>query len=96
LKTAEPWSLKPSVCAPIADLSLPIVGATNVVRLLKQHHPHIRVIIVSVHDEGAVVNEVMEAGAEGFILKRRTAIDLLPAIHEVCKGGKYLSPDVEM
>jgi DNA-binding NarL/FixJ family response regulator len=80
----------------VADLSLPILGAPNVVRLIKQRHPGIRVIILSVHDERAVVNEVMAAGAEGFVLKRRTAIDLVPAIHEVCQGGRYLSPDVDM
>jgi CheY-like chemotaxis protein len=80
----------------VADLSLPIFGAGNVVRLLKKHYPDIRVIIMSVHDERAVVNEVMEAGAEGFVLKRRTAIDLLPAITEVSQGRRYVSPDVEM
>jgi DNA-binding NarL/FixJ family response regulator len=80
----------------IADLSFPIVGGGNVVRLLKKHHHDIRVIIVSVHDERAVANEVIEAGAEGFVLKRRTAIDLLPAISEVCQGRKYVSPDVQL
>ena len=51
---------------------------------------------MSVHDERAAVSEVMEAGAEGFVLKRRTAIDLLPAISEVCQGRTYVSPDVEL
>lgn len=80
----------------VADLSFPVFGAGNVVRLLKKHHPHIKVIIVSVHDERAVLNEVMEAGAEGFVLKRRTAIDLLPAINAVCQGQTYVSPDVDL
>jgi DNA-binding NarL/FixJ family response regulator len=80
----------------VADLSLPVSGAGNVVRLIKKHHPGIRVIIMSVHDERTVVNEVMDAGADGFVLKRRAAIDLLPAIDEVCLGQRFVSPDVEI
>ena len=80
----------------VADLSLPVSGAGNVVRLIKKHHPGIRVIIMSVHDERTVVNEVMDAGADGFVLKRRAAIDLLPAINEVRQGRRFVSPDVEI
>jgi two-component system response regulator DegU len=77
----------------IADLSFPVSGGSNVVRLLKQRHPGIKVIIVSVHDESAVIGEVAKAGAEGFVLKRRAVVDLIPAIREICEGRRYLPPD---
>ena len=80
----------------VADLSFPVSGAKNIVRLIKKHHPGIRVIVMSVHDERTVVNEVMNAGADGFVLKRRAAVDLLPAITEVCQGRKFVSPDVAL
>ena len=80
----------------VADLSFPVSGAGNVVRLIKKHHPDIRVIIMSVYDERTVVNEVIAAGAEGFVLKRRAAIDLFPAINEVRQGRRFVSPDVEI
>ena len=50
----------------IADLSFPVSGGTNVARLLKQWHPDIKVIILSVHEDPAAVNEVAAAGAEAF------------------------------
>jgi len=75
----------------IADLSFPVSGAANVVRLIKQHHPATKVIVVSIHDDPAAVNEVVNAGAEGFVLKRRSVVDLLPAIREVCQGRRYVS-----
>jgi len=50
---------------------------------------------VSIHDEPVVVTEVVEAGAEGFVLKRRAVIDLIPAVREVCQGGQYVWSDVE-
>jgi DNA-binding NarL/FixJ family response regulator len=70
----------------IADLSLPVSGAENIVQLIKNRHPDIRVIVLSLHDEQSVLNTVMEAGAEGLVLKRRAAVDLLPAIAAVCRG----------
>jgi DNA-binding NarL/FixJ family response regulator len=79
----------------VAELSLPIAGERNVVRLIKKQHPEIRIIIVSVHDERTVLKEVMQAGAEGFVLKRRAVIDLIPAIRQVCEGGRFVSPDME-
>ncbi len=75
----------------IADLSFPVSGAANVVRLIKQHHPETKVIVVSIHDDPAVVSELVNAGAEGFLLKRRAVVDLIPAIREVCQGGRYVS-----
>jgi len=75
----------------VADLSLPTRGEANVARLLKKRYPGTRVIILSVHDEPTAVEEAMAAGVEGFVLKQRAAIDLLPAISEVCQGRKYVS-----
>lgn len=75
----------------IADLSLPIRGEANVARLLNKRLRGMRVIILSVHDEPTAVEEAMAAGVEGFVLKQRAAIDLLPAISEVCQGRRYVS-----
>jgi DNA-binding NarL/FixJ family response regulator len=75
----------------IADLSLPVSGADNVVRLIKQHRPVTKVIVVSVHDDPAAVKEVINAGAEGFVLKRRAVLDLISALREVCQDRRYLS-----
>jgi two-component system, NarL family, invasion response regulator UvrY len=75
----------------IVDLSLPVTGAGNVVRLLKQRFPAIPVVVVSDHDDPAAAGEVATAGAEGFVLKRRAVVDLVPAVREVCEGRRYCS-----
>jgi len=79
----------------IADLSLPVPGTENVVRMLKKFHPATKLIVMSMDDDWTVVDEVMTAGAEGFVLKRRIAIDLLPAITAIRQGHRYLSPDMD-
>ena len=78
----------------VADLSLPVSTKTNIARELKKHFPKIKVIILSIYDERSVVDEVMASGIEGFVLKRSAVIDLIPAIREVLRGHKYISPDV--
>ena len=78
----------------VADLSLPISTKTNIAWVLKKNFPKIKVIILSVHDEKSVLDDVMAAGVEGFVLKQRAVIDLIPAIRGVLQGCKYISPDV--
>jgi two-component system response regulator DegU len=78
----------------VADLSLPVSSKTDIARELKNNYPGTKVIILSSHDEKTVLDDVMASGIEGFVLKRRAAIDLIPAIREVRRGMKYVSPDV--
>ena len=78
----------------VADLSLPISAKTNIAWVLKEKFPNVKVIILSLHDEKAVMDDVMAAGVEGFVLKHRAVVDLIPAIRGVLQGGKYISPHI--
>jgi len=76
----------------VADLSLPVTMEINIARRLKKKFPGIKLIILSVHDEGTAVGECLVAGASGFVLKRTAVNDLAPAIQAVMKGDIYMSP----
>jgi two-component system, NarL family, response regulator NreC len=78
----------------VADLSLPFSEGTNVARALKNKYPSVKVIILSLYDEKSVLDEVMATGVEGFVLKRRAVIDLIPAIREIVQGRKYFTQDM--
>jgi len=78
----------------VTDLSLPTSTGTNIAWVLKKKFPKIKVIILSVHDEKSVMEDVMATGVEGFVLKPRAVIDLIPAIRGVLQGCKYISPDI--
>jgi DNA-binding NarL/FixJ family response regulator len=79
----------------IADLSIPTSSGENVARLLKRLNPELKVIILSVHDEPAVVQECLAAGAKGFVLKRAAVNDLIPAVEAVLRGETYVSPSIQ-
>ena len=76
----------------IADISLPVTAEINIARRLYMTFPEIKLIILSVHDESSAVNECMEAGAKGFVLKRTAVNDLVPAIEAVMQEDSYVSP----
>jgi len=79
----------------IADLSIPMPSGENVARFLKRLSPELRVIILSVHDEPAAVQECLAAGANGFVLKRAAVDDLIPAVEAVLRGETYVSPSIQ-
>jgi DNA-binding NarL/FixJ family response regulator len=78
----------------VADLSLPVSNEINVARRLKKAFPSIKLIILSIHDEGSAVGECLVAGASGFVLKRTAVTDLGQAIEAVLRGDIYMSPSV--
>ena len=80
----------------VVDLSLPVSDEVNVASKIKSLYPDLKFIILSVHDEETTVNEIMSAGAAGFVLKRCIATDLLSAVQEISQGNNYISPSLEI
>ena len=82
-------------CA-VVDVSFPCRGqdADNVVSLLHQRAPDLKLIVLGVHDERAVAERVLELGAVGFVVKGSAVTDLLPAIEAVMSGQTYVSGSV--
>jgi DNA-binding NarL/FixJ family response regulator len=76
----------------VIDLSFPITREPNVVLWLRQCDQRLRFIVLSIHDDQAVVAQCMASGASGFVLKRSIATDLIPATMEVLQGRTYVSP----
>jgi DNA-binding NarL/FixJ family response regulator len=78
----------------LVDLSMSSEGGTNLAVSIKEKHPELRFIVLSVHDEQAIARKIMAAGSLGYVLKRSVATDLLPAIESAMKGEIYISPEI--
>ncbi len=78
----------------VVDLTLARGDGLELVRRFRGQFPNTRMIVVSVHDQSIVSRSVMEAGADGFVVKRAIATDLLPATDAVLAGGRYISPGI--
>jgi DNA-binding NarL/FixJ family response regulator len=75
----------------VVDLALSRGDGLDLVRRFRQRFPEMKLIIVSAHDQPAVSRLVLEAGANGFVLKRAIATDLLAAADAVLAGQRYVS-----
>lgn len=78
----------------IMDLSLPQGREMDLVGRLLTSHPGLQLIVLSIHDEKSVADQLVSAGVAGFVSKRAVGTDLLPAVHAVLAGCKYVSPSV--
>jgi len=80
----------------IADLSLPVTKESNVAQRLIKNFPTIKLIVLSVYDEQVAIDECIESGVAGFVLKRTAVNDLAAAIEAVKQGTTYVSPSIKM
>jgi two-component system secretion response regulator SsrB len=78
----------------VVDLSLSHEDGLGLLRRLRSLCPELKLIAISVYDERSVSQSALNAGANGFILKRAIATDLLPAVDAVLLGRSYVSPSV--
>jgi DNA-binding NarL/FixJ family response regulator len=67
----------------VVDLSLPRGGGLGMIRRLRSRFPQLKLIALSVHAEERVRLAALEAGANGVVLKKSIATDLLPTVDTV-------------
>ena len=75
----------------VSGVTMPGVSGIDVARRIKHAHPGIKIIIVTVYDEREYLEEALSAGADGYVLKDRMDVELIPAIFEVLEGRRYVS-----
>lgn len=78
----------------VFDLSMPGLNGIEVIQKLFSVRPQARVLVVSVHEDGANLRRLLKMGVAGYILKRSATEELIRGIHAVAKGGIYLDPAI--
>jgi two-component system invasion response regulator UvrY len=76
----------------LLDVSMPGGPFLETLRELRERHPTIRVLVLSVHAEDQWAVRALRAGASGYLTKDHSPDQLLEAIRRVYRGGKYVSP----
>ena len=74
----------------VVDVSLAPGDSLQWLKRLRSVCPGLKLILLSVHDEPCVCRAAMAAGADGFVLKRAIATQLLVAVDEVLAGRRYV------
>lgn len=78
----------------ILDLSMPDLDGISVTRKLKPLYPEMKILILTLHEDEALLKEALKAGASGYILKRAAEAELISAIRVVMRGDLYVDPSM--
>jgi len=76
----------------LLDISMPLLRGLEATREIKKLYPRIKIILLTMHRTREFLQQGLEAGAEGFLLKEDAVFELLRAIQTVRGGKKFISP----
>jgi len=89
---AQASSVEPDVV--LLDITMPGPGFVETIQRLKAIHPRVRILVLSVQPEDQFAVRALKAGAAGYVSKNLSPEHLVTAIHEVIRGGRYVSPSL--
>lgn len=78
----------------VMDLSLPGIGGLEALRRIVQRDPAAKVLVLSMHEEAAFVEQALAAGARGYVAKTSAPQALVAALQQVAAGGEALAADL--
>jgi DNA-binding NarL/FixJ family response regulator len=84
--------LQPDVV--VLDLSMPGMHGSEVARSLLAASPQSRILILTVHEDGAYLRQLLRFGVAGYVLKRSATDELRRGIYAVGAGGIYIDPAI--
>ena len=88
----ETRSLKPDVI--LLDIVMPDRSGLEAMPELLKEHADTRVLVLSMQDDPRYVREAFAVGASGYVLKEAADAELVAAIREVARGGRYVHPEL--
>ena len=78
----------------VLDLSMPDLDGIAVTRQLKPLYPDLKILILTIHEDDALLREAVKSGASGYILKQAAESELISAIQIVMRGDMYIDPSM--
>jgi len=88
----ESRSLKPDVI--LMDVVMPDQTGLEALPQLLHERPEAKVLLLSMQDDPRYVREAFAAGASGYVLKEAADAEVVDAIREVARGGRYVNPEL--
>ena len=79
----------------VIDVSLNGTNGIELIKQIRNEHPRLPILVLSMHDESLYALRAVRAGAGGYIMKREAPDLLLTAVRKVLGGEVYLSPALE-
>lgn len=78
----------------VLDLSMPDLDGIAVTKKIAPQYLGLRILILTFHEDEALLRAALKAGASGYILKRAAETELISAIHTILRGDLYVDPSM--
>ncbi|HEY5913616.1 MAG TPA: response regulator transcription factor [Verrucomicrobiae bacterium] len=78
----------------VMDVAMPLLNGVEATRQILKLVPSVKVLVLTSYGDDECVDQLLEAGAAGYLLKQTAANDLIRAIHEVQRGNTFFSPPI--
>lgn len=78
----------------LLDINLPDISGIELSKKLRETYPDIHIVILSIHNEKAVIGSVLQNKVNGYLLKNSAGDEIVEAIHRVLDGETYLCRQV--
>ena len=76
----------------LLDITMPQENGIKIAQRLRDVHPDIKVLFLTMHEDEALLHEAMRTGAAGYVIKRAEETEILRAIHAASRGDIYVHP----
>ncbi len=80
----------------LMDIEMPEMSGIQASEEIKRNFPHIKIIIVSMHNEKQLIKKLIDQGADGYLLKNSQQSEVMDAVEKVLKNQPYFSQDVTL
>ena len=78
----------------VLDLSMPDLDGIAVTKKITPQFPTVKILVLTLHEDEALLRAALKAGASGYILKRAAETELISAIHTILRGDLYVDPSM--
>ena len=86
--------LKPDLV--LLDLNMPLLNGLDAGTRLRELLPGIKIVVLTMNEDPEIAAEALGKWASGYLLKKSAGSELLKAVKEVLRGGKYTTPAVRL
>lgn len=83
-------SLLPDIL--VLDISMSDLDGIEVIKTLRKNNMQCKILVLTVHEDEALLREVLKLGASGYIIKHAAETELISAINAVIRGDLYIHP----
>lgn len=78
----------------LMDIMMSDINGIETTKLVKEAIPNMKILALSMHNDYSYIQQMLEAGAHGYILKNTSSEEMLTAIHRVYEGKNFFTQDV--